>query len=378
VRALTHLKPALAHATHSRAWLFGLAGTVAVALLATTVGYYSLTRVVTVSVDGHSHTVRTFGSNVRSVLADEGITLHARDVVVPSPDSAVDDGTRISVRYSKPLALSIDGVKQTVWTTATKVDAALTELGIRFAGAELSTSRSASIDREGMALAMTTPKSVVVKLGRSEPRPVVLAAIDVRDVLESLGTTYDADDIVAPGLDTRVEDGARIVLTRVSVKNLHVPDQKIPAGVVRRDDSTMYTGDTKTVRAGVPGVRDVTYRVTFHNGREVGREIVTQRVVTAPVPEILKVGTKAAPAAPSVSGGSAWDRIAACESGGNWHANTGNGYYGGLQFNLGTWRAYGGQSRPDLVSREQQIAVAERVKAASGGYGAWPVCGKRA
>ena len=76
--------------------------------------------------------------------------------------------------------------------------------------------------------------------------------------------------------------------------------------------------------------------------------------------------------------GSVWDRIAACESGGNWAANTGNGYYGGLQFNLGTWRRTAAPSRPDLDSREQQIAVAERVRDASGGYGAWPVCGARA
>jgi hypothetical protein len=72
-----------------------------------------------------------------------------------------------------------------------------------------------------------------------------------------------------------------------------------------------------------------------------------------------------------------WDAVAQCESGGNWAANTGNGYYGGLQFNLGTWQAYGGSGRPDQNSREAQIAVAERVRAASGGYGAWPVCGSR-
>ncbi len=66
------------------------------------------------------------------------------------------------------------------------------------------------------------------------------------------------------------------------------------------------------------------------------------------------------------------------ESGGNWHINTGNGYYGGLQFNINTWRAYGGQGYPHQNSREQQIAVAERLRDASGGYGAWPHCGKLA
>lgn len=75
-----------------------------------------------------------------------------------------------------------------------------------------------------------------------------------------------------------------------------------------------------------------------------------------------------------------WDRIAACESGGNWHINTGNGYYGGLQFSAGTWRAYGGgayASTADRASKGQQIAVAAKVQRAQG-WGAWPTCAARA
>jgi nucleoid-associated protein YgaU len=75
-----------------------------------------------------------------------------------------------------------------------------------------------------------------------------------------------------------------------------------------------------------------------------------------------------------------WDAIAQCESGGNWSTNTGNGYYGGLQFSQGTWLAYGGgQYAPTAsqASRSEQLAVAERTLAGQG-IGAWPVCGKRA
>ncbi|NDK29527.1 LysM peptidoglycan-binding domain-containing protein [Streptomyces sp. TR1341] len=75
-----------------------------------------------------------------------------------------------------------------------------------------------------------------------------------------------------------------------------------------------------------------------------------------------------------------WDRIAQCESGGNWHINTGNGYYGGLQFSAHTWSAYGGgayASTADRASRSAQIAVATRVQRAQG-WGAWPVCSGRA
>ena len=69
-----------------------------------------------------------------------------------------------------------------------------------------------------------------------------------------------------------------------------------------------------------------------------------------------------------------WDAVAQCESGGNWHANTGNGVYRGLQFKPGTWSRYGGVGNPADASREQQIAVANRVLADQG-LGAWPKCG---
>ncbi len=74
--------------------------------------------------------------------------------------------------------------------------------------------------------------------------------------------------------------------------------------------------------------------------------------------------------------GRTWDRLAGCESGGNWHINTGNGYYGGLQFSAGTWTNNGGGTfapRADLATREQQIAIAERVLHGQG-WGAWPAC----
>lgn len=78
--------------------------------------------------------------------------------------------------------------------------------------------------------------------------------------------------------------------------------------------------------------------------------------------------------------GSVWDSVAACESGGNWSINTGNGFYGGLQFTQSTWAGYGGTayaSRADLASRSAQIAVAQKVLAGQG-PGAWPVCSRKA
>jgi resuscitation-promoting factor RpfA len=74
-----------------------------------------------------------------------------------------------------------------------------------------------------------------------------------------------------------------------------------------------------------------------------------------------------------------WQRLANCESGGRWHINTGNGYYGGLQISRGTWRGYGGRHfarLPSRATKAQQIRVAERIKRGQG-WGAWPACSER-
>ncbi|MEU5433482.1 transglycosylase family protein [Streptomyces sp. NPDC020719] len=99
--------------------------------------------------------------------------------------------------------------------------------------------------------------------------------------------------------------------------------------------------------------------------------LIGAAVVAAP---LALLAVSAGPA--GAADGAVWDRIAQCESGGNWHISTGNGYYGGLQFSAGSWRAYGGgayASTADRASRAQQIAVATRLQHAQG-WGAWPSC----
>jgi hypothetical protein len=91
----------------------------------------------------------------------------------------------------------------------------------------------------------------------------------------------------------------------------------------------------------------------------------------APAPAPAASGAYADPADPAT-----WDRLAQCEAGGNWARNSGNGYYGGLQFSLGTWHGVGGTGRPDQNSREVQIEMGRRLQARSG-WGQWPACTRK-
>lgn len=96
-----------------------------------------------------------------------------------------------------------------------------------------------------------------------------------------------------------------------------------------------------------------------------------------PEPEPVLNGLRPTPAPTPGPGDRVWDRLARCESGGSWAIDVGNGYYGGLQFDITTWNGFGGREfapRADRATRAQQIAVATRVRDARGGYGSWPAC----
>lgn len=97
-----------------------------------------------------------------------------------------------------------------------------------------------------------------------------------------------------------------------------------------------------------------------------------QQHAAAPAP-VRTVQRSAPVSAAPVASGSVWDQLAACESGGNWSINTGNGFYGGLQFTPSSWQAVGGTGLPSDASREEQIMRAESLKAIQG-WGAWPAC----
>lgn len=179
--------------------------------------------------------------------------------------------------------------------------------------------------------------------------------------------------------------------------------QTQPAPVPQPQMVTVNAGDTLTGIANANGTTAL--RIFYANGGiadpdliypgeqlriPAADEVLAPRPVPAnaqtitPVAEPAAVSTapetEAAPsAAPAVSAADAgiWDRIAACESGGNWAINTGNGFYGGLQFTLGSWRAVGGSGLPSQASREEQIARAQMLQARQG-WGAWPVCSVKA
>lgn len=367
------LKALLIKLTRSRVALVAAIAVVLIAVSAVTFGYSRLSTEVTLSVDGKERTVSTHGDTVADVLEDEGIELADRDVVSPDPDERIEAGDKIAVRFSRPIELTVDGKTSTHWVTATDVNGALSQIGSLYADSRLSTSRGADIGRGGTEIEVVTPKRLTFVLAGKKAVKREVAALTVEDALAEMEVDLDKRDIVKPGRKKLVDDGDRIVFTNIEVRKRSVADEVISAPVKKIEDDSMFEGESKVTTEGVDGLRDVTYRVFTRNGNVTRRVVLKQDVTKQPVTEIVRVGTKES--APNFAGGNTvWDQLAQCESGGNWAINTGNGYYGGLQFNLGTWQSYGGAGYPHQASRETQIAIATKVRNASGGYGAWPAC----
>ena len=342
-----------------------------------TVGFAYFDKSVNLSVDGKTSAVHLFGGgDVSDVLADQDITVGPHDVIAPGLSTPINDGQKVVVRYGRLLTVAVDGQTKKYWTTSTTVAGALSDLGIRADSAKLSVSRSQPLGRAGLAMSVTTPKDVTVAVDGKVLRAKTTGAT-VAEVLSELTVTLGAKDRITPALTTPViKSGLKVSVARVTQKSV-TATETISFSTQRKSNATMYTGTTKTLTAGKSGARVVTYLATFVNGKLESRKASGSRVTIVPVTRILSVGTKARPVTSAPTGSTAnaamWDRIAACESGGNWSINTGNGYYGGLQFDSGTWLANGGgqyASRADLATRLEQIAVANRLYASSG-LSAW-------
>jgi uncharacterized protein YabE (DUF348 family) len=343
----------------------------------------AMNKSITVDVDGQQTTVHSFGDTVGEVLEDAGLSVGAHDSLSPSPQAEVGDGGVIKLERGRQLKLIVDGAERTSWVRATHLSDALGQLGMAGMdkpGTWMSMPKDGELPLQGATVEIKTLKNITLYDGANAPKKVTTTAVTTKEFLGEYKLTLGPEDAAEGGLDVKLTDGAEVHISRTGVSMVN-QKESIDPPEQRVDDPDLEKGKTQVEDPGTPGEKMVTYKVTQKNGKEVGRESVSEQVITQPKPKIVHVGTKK-PADPPIGDASSWDRIAQCESGGNWSINTGNGYYGGLQFDKRTWDAYGGDeyaSLPNQASKAQQIAIAEKVRAGRGGsYSAWPVCGKKA
>jgi len=366
------------------------AGAVALVLAGGGAAFAAAHKTVTLDVDGKTSTVSTFAGSVDGLLSDQGVSTGERDAV--SPTGPLKDGAQVVVRHAHQITITENGQQQQVWTTALSADEALADLAARDgANPQLVVSRSGDRAQLDLLLAVSGPVDVVVD---GTTKTVPDGATDVASALADLGITLNPLDTVSV---TRTDAGrVQVVVQRVVEQDVTTTSD-VPFATQTVQDANAYTGTSAVRQAGANGVRTVVDHVTTVDGVETARVNVSDSVTTAPVDQVVAVGTKAkpapapkpaapkpaaprvaspVPAAPASASGLNWAALARCESGGRVNAVSSNGlYYGLYQFSIPTWRAMGGAGLPSQASAAEQTARAQALYARSGA-GQWPVCGK--
>lgn len=356
-----------------------VAGGVIASLAVGGVTAQQLKKDITVDLNGEHISLATFSRDVDGVLKQAGVNVGEKDLVYPAPSESVADNDTVTVRTSKQVSVVIDGVKKDVTTNAITVEELFSQLNdvpAALSSASLNVEKGARIPAEGMALDVVTPKIISLTTG-DKTVFTQIAAATVADVLKERGIDVDTDDVVMPALDTAVSKDMNIKVDKVDSREEKITEKfDEPANYI--DDAEQLEGEETLVTPGTQGERTVTRKIVTVNGVETANEVVNEEIITPGVAATIKRGTKnpTTASAAAVASDSVWDQIAQCESGGNWSINTGNGFTGGLQFVDSTWLGLGGgvyAPQAYLATREQQIAIAEKVQAAQG-WGAWPAC----
>lgn len=359
-------------------FLKGAAAAVLITLTGGGASALAMNKNVTVEVDGQEQTVRSFGSTVGDVLDDAGISVGAHDALSPSPHASVSDGGVITLERGRELNVIVDGEPRESWVRATTVGDALGQLGLADMlsdGAWVSRPHNSDVPLEGMTLEVKSLKNVALVDGGDAPRQLSTHAVSVDELLAEHGLELGSSDEVVDGAHRALADGDEVRINRTGTSEVEVTEEIEPP-VEEREDDSLDVGEREIVEEGESGEELVTYRIRQRNGEELAREELSSEVVTEPEPKVVRVG----PENPPISDGDVWDNLANCESTSDWSINSGNGYYGGLQFDKPTWDEYGGSqyaSYPHEASREQQIAIATKLRDARGGYGAWPSCAEQ-
>ncbi|MFC9703242.1 ubiquitin-like domain-containing protein [Streptomyces sp. NPDC056943] len=332
-------------------------------------------KAVRLSVDGVPRTFHTFADDIDGLLAHEGLTVGAHDIVAPAPGEALADGDEVVVRYGRPVSLTLDGRRHQIWTTARTVEGALRQLGVRAEGAYLSVSRAAAISRQGLALDVRTERTVTF-LADGRERVVRTNAATIREALAEAGITLSGQDTTSVAADAFPRDGQTVTVLRITGSR-QVREEAIPYAVEKVRDPELFAGTETVERQGVAGVRRVTYALRTVNGvrqkpRRTGEEIVRE-----PVSRKVRIGTRALPTSVTGADGLDWAALAACESGGRPNAVDPSGTYGGLyQFDPGTWRSLGGTGTAQNAPAAEQTFRAKKLYVQRGAS-PWPHCGRR-
>jgi len=321
---------------------------------------------VTIRVDGRTVAIETGAETVGGVLREKKIKVGRYDAVVPAVSTPIENDMTVKVVRAFPVAVDFDGVPDTVFTTHSEPAQFLADArrqlrlgeGVNFRAAPTRINKNSELQ-------LRTEKTGTLLVDGSAVN-YKLPALTVQELLDSSGIVLGPEDYTQPvAANSVLPNNESITVVRVATNTVTVLEP-YSIDAQRAPDSALPIGETRNTPA-VDGVRRATYSVRNLDGKEAARSIISSVPVKEAVPAITYYGTLADPR---------WDKIAECETGGNWGA-LGPTYQGGLGIYHQTWQGFGGRdfaNNAGHASREEQIIVGERIRKRYG-FTAWG-CGR--
>lgn len=415
---------------------------------------FGLSNEVSIDNQGEVTTVRTFDTNVDSILEKQGIQIAKAEKVTPALNEDINPNNKIIIEKLATLNITFDeGYENfTIHTEAENVQEALEQAGYNITNQRISPSLDTEIKKgDTIHITIENPKTVTFKGMNGTNTVEGIFDKTVGEVADKNLSDYNPKtDTLKPERETLLENGMEIEIVRNRTEE-RTETEKIPFEKKTVESDELYKGEEEVTTKGVDGVLTKTIKDNKVNGKVKKSEVVKEEVTKKAVTEVTTKGIKEKPAPvvkeepveekvteeeatgnasastkeeqsesspkdsstkstksssektakassstqsdenKSSGNGSGllanvpqwkidrFDQLAQCESGGNWSINTGNGYFGGIQFNLSSWKAAGGTQyapRPDLATREAQIKTGAVLQSLQG-WGAWPSCSSK-
>jgi uncharacterized protein YabE (DUF348 family) len=259
-----------------------------------TAAWATTDKAVAVSIDGQTKIIHTRSGTVGGALRSAHIATSEHDAIAPATSAKIGDKSRIVIRKGRLLHLTVDGKKVDVWTTASTVDEALAALGYG-SDKTVSVSRSTRLPLSATELTLLTPTTVTITVDGAT-RSVSSTVKTVSEVLAVAGVQVGANDQVSVLGTAEVTDGLAIVINRVTISQA-TEAQAIPFPTTSTNDATAPVGSTVVVTPGKAGSQQVLFQLTYVNGVLTEKKALATQVLSAPIPQVQKVGTKRAAAA---------------------------------------------------------------------------------
>lgn len=345
------------------------------ALLPYTPSHASNDRVITIHYDGIEQTVVTDAPSVQEVLKRANIGVDKADLVEPALNTQLSAPSySVNIYRARPVTVVDGDVRSTVvtpHTSAAKIAEAAKLSLYPEDLTELTRTNDFLVDGAGLKLTIrrATPLTMVLY---GKQQDVRTQAKTVAELMTEKAITLGANDGTSIPTTTPITLGMRLEFWRNGVQTI-TEEQAIAFSTEFIRDTDQPVGFKQIQTAGVAGKKMVTYEVTLRNGQELDRKEIQSVVVQQPSKQVEVIGVQL-----GFSGAfqDALARLRGCEAGGRYDRNSGNGYFGAYQFDIGTWGGYMGYARADLAPPEVQDKKTYETYLRRG-WSPWPGCTKK-